>query len=214
MERNLSQLRTSYDLVAEEYAAHIFHELDGKPFDRAFLERFAARVSGKVCDMGCGPGHVARFLHERGVDMMGIDASAGMVTIAQRLNPAITFRQGDMAQLDVEDGAWGGIVAFYSILHTSREAVTQVLREFWRVLQAGGLLVLSFHAGQEVRHIEELWGKNIMLDFVFFESAEMEVYLREAGFEIVESNEREPYEERVEVQTRRAYILARKAREP
>ena len=56
--------QSSYDLVADEYARRVFDELQQKPLDRQLLDRFAARVrnAGPVCDVGCGPGHVARLL--------------------------------------------------------------------------------------------------------------------------------------------------------
>ena len=55
-------IRKSYDELADEYTRRIFDELRQKPFDRQLLDRFAADVAeiGEVCDMGCGPGHVAR----------------------------------------------------------------------------------------------------------------------------------------------------------
>ena len=86
-------LQVSYDRVAEEYARRYFHELDHKPFDREQLARFAERVRdvGPVCDLGCGPGQIARFLHGLGVDAFGIDLSPGMVALAARLNPALRF---------------------------------------------------------------------------------------------------------------------------
>lgn len=58
----IGSIRESYDQLAEAYTNHLFHELQNKPFDRNLLDRFAAEVSGQVCDMGCGPGHVARYL--------------------------------------------------------------------------------------------------------------------------------------------------------
>ena len=47
-----------------------------------------------------------------------------------------------------------------------------------------------------------------MLDFAFFESPEMQEFLLAAGFQMQELIERSPYPE--EVQTRRAYLFARK----
>jgi hypothetical protein len=51
-----SAIRKSYDQIADEYARRIYRELEGKPFDRKLLSRFAGEVSGlgEVCDMGCG----------------------------------------------------------------------------------------------------------------------------------------------------------------
>src|SRR5262245_44613201 len=106
--------QASYDLVADEYVRRIFEELQHKPFDRQLLDRFAARVrdAGPACDMGCGPGHVARYLHQQGVQVCGIDLSAAMVERARRLTPGLAFRQGYMMALDVPDQTWAGITAF------------------------------------------------------------------------------------------------------
>ena len=107
--------QTSYDQVADEYVRRFFDELQHKPLDRQLLDRFAASVRdlGPACDVGCGPGHVARYLHERGVHVSGVDLSPAMVERARRLTPAVEFRQGDMTALAAPDGAWAGIVAFY-----------------------------------------------------------------------------------------------------
>jgi SAM-dependent methyltransferase len=203
--------RTCYDLVADEYVRHIFEELQHKPLDRELLDRFAARVRdvGPACDMGCGPGHVARYLHHRGVQVCGVDLSVGMVERARRLTPVIQFQQGDMMALDVPDQTWAGIAAFYSIIHIHRDDMTRALGELRRVLRPGGILLLAFHIGDETIHLDEWWDQPVSVDFFFFRPDEMAGYLRAAGFEIEEIIEREPYPD-VEHQSRRAYIFARR----
>jgi len=211
MEQNTEDVRKSYNQVADEYVSRVYHELEHKPQDCELLDRFAKKMYGLgfVYDLGCGPGHVTRYLSERGVSIIGIDLSSRMVEQAQKLNPGIMFQTGNMASLDIQDGSAAGIVAFYSIIHFPREQVVSVLREFRRVLQPGGLLFLAFHQGQEVRHMEEWWGQRVRLDFAFFTREEMEHCLTQAGFEVDECIEREPIAE-FEVPTRRAYIFARK----
>ncbi len=211
MDQNTENVQKSYDQVADEYVSRIARELEYKPLDRELLNRFAREVYGLgfACDLGCGPGHVARYLYEHGASVLGINLSSRMVELARKLNPGIEFRQGNMASLDIDDGSWAGIVAFYSLIHLHRPQVVPVLQELCRVLQPHGLLLVAFHQGQEVRHVEDWWGKQVSLDAVFFERDEMEDYLREAGFEIEESLVRPPYVG-VEVQTQRAYVFARK----
>src|SRR5215471_11557692 len=103
--------QTSYDAVADDYVRRIFDELQHKPLDRQLLDRFAASVRdrGLACDMGCGPGQVARYLHEQGVEVCGVDLSPTMVERASRLTPGVEFRQGDMLALDVPDETCAGI---------------------------------------------------------------------------------------------------------
>ncbi len=203
--------RTSYDLVADEYVRRIFEELQHKPLDRQLLDRFAASVRdvGPACDMGCGPGHVARYLHERGLQVCGVDLSPVMVERARHLTPGVDFRPGDMMALDVPDATWAGIAAFYSIIHIPRSDVTRALGDLRRVLRPGGLLLLAFHIGDDTVHLDEWWGEKVCLDFFFFRSEEVAGYLRAAGFNIEEIIEREPYPD-VEYQSRRSYIFARR----
>jgi SAM-dependent methyltransferase len=154
-------------------------------------------------------GHIARYLRDRGVEVCGVDLSPAMVERARRLTPRIDFRQGDMMSLGVADGAWAGIVAFYSIIHIPRGDIARALHELWRALRPGGLLLLAFHIGDNSMHLEEWWGQPVSVDFFFFRSDEMAASLREGGFEIEEIIERDPYPE-VEHQSRRAYIFARR----
>src|SRR5689334_18005795 len=98
MEHYTDRTRDGYDKVAAQYAQHYISELDHKPLDRQLLDRLTAMTAGKgrVCDLGCGPGHVARYLRDRGADAFGIDLSPAMVEQAAQANPGIEFRQGNM----------------------------------------------------------------------------------------------------------------------
>ncbi|HEX5809210.1 MAG TPA: class I SAM-dependent methyltransferase [Anaerolineales bacterium] len=210
MNRDLDT-QTSYDRVAADYAEKYKDEMDDKPFDRACLDRLAREAGdlGPICDMGCGPGQIARYLHRQGVDTLGVDLSPLMVAEAQRLNPEIPFHQGDMLALPDADNSWGGIAAFYCIIHIPRARVPDALREMKRVLKPYGVLLVTFHIGDEVKHLDEWWEKPVNLDFAFYQPTEMEDWLIEAGYELIETLVREPNPE-VEVATRRAYLSARK----
>jgi ubiquinone/menaquinone biosynthesis C-methylase UbiE len=211
-ERTLHAIQKSYDGVADEYARHLYSELDNKPLDRELLTRFAARVKGKgaICDMGCGPGHIARFLHDAGANVFGLDLSSRMIEEARRLNPEISFRQGNMLALDLPDTSLAGIAAFYAIVNLPRQALTQVFREMARVLKPDGLLLLAFHIGDETLQPDALWGRPVSMDFNFFPPPAIQRDLEAAGLVVEEVIEREPYAPEVEHQSRRAYIFARK----
>lgn len=205
-------VQTSYDRVAAEYARHYFHELEPKPLDRGWLDRLAQLTAGQgpVCDLGCGPGEVARYLRDHGVtEVFGLDLSPGMVAQARQLSPDIDFQTGDMLALPAPAQAWAGIAAFYCLCHLPLETVPRALAEMFRVLKPGGWLLLAFHLGAETLHADEMWAQPVNLDFYLFQRADIELALRAAGFAVTDSFERAPYPE-VEYQGPRGYLFARK----
>jgi len=213
MDGNATQsIRESYDRIADEYAFRIFNELQHKPLDRDLLNRFAAEMAGhgQVCDMGCGPGQVARYLHDAGTTVFGLDLSPQMLEQARRLNPDISFRQGNMMALDLADRTLAGIAAFYAIVNIPKKSLPLVFREMDRVLQPGGLLLLAFHTGDEVLQEKELWGRPISMDFFLFQPSVIRQFIEVAGLGIEEIIERGPYAPEVEYQSRRGYVFARK----
>ena len=213
MNDNLAQsIRESYDRLAAEYAHRIFNELQHKPLDRELLNRFVAEIAGRgeACDMGCGPGHVARHLRDAGTAVFGLDLSPRMLEQARQLNPDISFREGNMLALNLQDGTLAGISAFYAIVNIPNASLPLVFREMKRVLRPGGMLLLAFHTGDEILHEDELWGRPISMDFFLFPPLAIRHHLEAAGLVVDEIIEREPYPPEVEYQSRRAYIFARK----
>lgn len=95
------KVQEGYDKVAETYALTFFDELDHKPLDRYLFQLFTQRLrtGARVCDLGCGPGHVARYVKDLGVDVFGMDISEKMLAVASKRNPDIEFVYGDMLAL-------------------------------------------------------------------------------------------------------------------
>ena len=139
-------VRAVYDAVAGAYDAALRDELDGKPLDRGLLTAFAELAApGPLADVGCGPGHVTRFLAARHPHVIGIDLSPAMVAIARERTPELTFTVGSMLRLPVVDGAWAGAVALYSIIHLTGQDRRTAWRELSRALRPGGWLLVAFH---------------------------------------------------------------------
>ena len=211
--KNISQsVRENYDRLADAYARRYVNELLSKPLDCELLTRFGAEVrgQGEVCDMGCGPGHIARFLRDTGVSIFGLDLSPGMIEEARKLNPDISFHVDNMMALKIRDETMAGIVAFYAIVNIPSSSLPNVFQEMLRVLKPGGLLLLSFHIGDEIVRPDKILGKRTSMDFFFFQPVDIRRNLEAAGFAIEDVIEREPYAPEVEYQSRRAYIFARK----
>ena len=210
--------RHSYDAVARAYADGLRDELAGKPLDRALLTALieqapvgqapveAGRPRATVGDLGCGPGHVTGWLAAHGASATGIDLSAGMIDVARREQPGAEFRVGDLLSLPAADGEFGAVVAFYSIIHLAPDELPGALAEMYRVLRPGGLALLAFHVGTEVRHFSEWLGSDVDVDFRFHQPGDVAARLEAARFTLQARLERRAYP--AEVDTRRAYLLA------
>lgn len=85
--------------MAARYAAEISDELADKPLDRAVLNALTELSSGPVLDVGAGPGHVADYLAQQGVELVAADLSAAMCGFARRAGiPAVA---ADMTALQL-----------------------------------------------------------------------------------------------------------------
>lgn len=204
--------RAAYDAVAGLYAELFGNVLETLPLERAVLAAFAELVrahdAGPVADLGCGPGHVTAHLHALGLTAFGIDLSPAMIALARQAHPDLRFDEGSMTALDLADGTLGGILAFYSTIHTPPRQLPAVFAEFRRVLAPGGHLLLGFFAGDDPLPRE--FDHKVALAYRWSPDSLSEL-LREAGFVEVARLVREPGEgERFQ----QAQLLVRKPQEP
>ena len=161
--------------------------------------RDQAGAGRPVGDVGCGPGHACRYLAGRGLSVVGVDVSPGMVTVARLRHPHLRFEVGTFAQLPAGDGEWAGAVAPYSIIHLDRDGRRTGFAELARVIAAGGWLLVSFHisdadasAGQ-VRRLTDWWDTPVELDFHFLDPDEVSADLASAGLRVMSRTDREPW---------------------
>jgi SAM-dependent methyltransferase len=206
----LRTTREAYDTVAAEYAEHFRGALDRMPQDRAILGAFAelVRADGPVLDVGCGPGQALAHLRTRGVKVFGVDLSPGMVDVARWANPGVRIDVGSMTALDRPDGALGGLVAWYSIIHIPPEELPAVFAEFHRVLVPRGHLLLAFQVGDEPLHFDEAFGHAVDLDFRRLRPDRVADLLADAGFDVLARTVREPVGAETAEQ---AFVVARRS---
>jgi SAM-dependent methyltransferase len=144
----LTATAEAYDAVAVRYADFVRDSLNSLPLDRAVLAAFAdfTRITdaGPVAELGCGPGYVTAHLRDLGLDAFGVDLSPVMIDLARKAHPDLRFDVGSMDALDLADGELGGIVSWYSVIHTPPQELPTYFAEFRRVLAPGAHLLLAF----------------------------------------------------------------------
>lgn len=204
----LDTTRAAYDVVAESYEELLRDDLAGNVPDRAVLGAFAEYATGRVADVGCGPGRITAHLASLGVDVFGVDLSPGMVEVARARHRALRFEVGSMTALDLPAGSLGGVVAWYSVIHVPPELHPEVFAGFFRVLRPGGHLLLAFQAGDEPRHITRGYGHEVDLVAYRLPPDRITSLLTDVGFEMRTTVVRAP--EPPNEKTQQAYLIARK----
>lgn len=203
----------AYDGVAGAYADALLDELDAKPLDRWLLERLAALADGgPVADAGCGPGQVAFHLAAAGADVTGFDLAPGMVAEARRRFPELPFDVADLTALPAPGGqpdGWSAIAAWYSLVHLAGSELRPAIALLADALRPGGWLAFAVHLGPEVRHVTQLFGHDVDVDFALHDQAQVLDAVATAGLVEVEWYRRGPYPG-AEVETERLYVLARR----
>lgn len=181
-----------------------------KEYDRVLLDKFASGFDFEsvVCDVGCGPGHITRYLFDKGLNVFGVDISERCIEIARRENPKMRFQVMDMATLDIADESLGGIVSYYSIIHTPKRLVHTLFREFNRVLRKDGKILVVVKKDTTEGYVDELVGFKTPLYFTNFTEEELKDYMRASGFELVFLETRQPYD--FEIPVERIYAIGRK----
>jgi ubiquinone/menaquinone biosynthesis C-methylase UbiE len=211
--QNQKNIIDCYDKTAKNYADKYIDELSKKHFDRILLELFALenKDSGKTIDLGCGPGQTTKYLYDCGLtNIVGIDISSQMVTVAKQISPHLNFKVADVLKLKYADSYFSSAIAFYTIVHFDHKQLKTAFGEIKRILANDGQFLFSFHIGNNFVHLDTFLGHKVNIDFYFFETNEIIRLVTESGFEIIDVIERQPYED-VEYPSRRAYIWTKKA---
>jgi ubiquinone/menaquinone biosynthesis C-methylase UbiE len=187
---HLAQTRHAYDTVAHSYA-DLLPELDAETaLDVAVIDDFARRCRGAdlgpVADVGCGAGRISAHLAATGLEVTGYDLSAGMVKAARQTHPELRFEVAPLHALPIADAALGGLLAWYSLIHTPPTDLSVATGEFARVAAPGALLLTAFQAGAGER-VERSRGYGHEVDFTNYrhDPEHLAEVLAAAGFDVL-----------------------------
>lgn len=197
---HVAAARAVYDASADRYIEFVGTEISSAteaPVDVSLLTAFvnlaAAGPSMRVADVGCGPGRVAAFLAARGLDVVGLDASAAMLAAARRAHPDISFEEGHLDDLPIVGGSLAGVVCWYSIIYTPPECLGDAFTELERVLMPRGYLLVAFQAGGGERvQRTDAHGTGLALTSFRHSLGDVISRLEHAGLEVRATALREP----------------------
>ena len=92
--------------------------------------------AGRVLDLGCGDGQIARALASTGASVVGVDPTTNQIDVATERAGGPVFAQAGAAVLPFSDGAFDGVIACLVFEHI--DDVDAAIGEVARVLRPGG----------------------------------------------------------------------------
>ncbi len=140
------EVREFWNRVADDWDIQVGAEGDSNRILNSdpVLWDFAGDVTGlSVLDAGCGTGYLAKKLHERGADVIGVDLSERMIEVARTRVPGIDFRVESCSNLSsIQDRSIDMVVANYVLMDTPD--LQKTMQAFHRVLKDVGIVIVIF----------------------------------------------------------------------
>lgn len=147
---NSSATVSSYDPFAvwyQDWLGNVSNEASGDPYFSPLLDLVGGVSGQKVLDLACGQGRVARTLAGLGANVVGVDVSVELLTIAARYQKSdqIEYRHDNAHTLgSCHDAEFDGVVCNMSLMDIPD--LTATFTSAFRVLRPGGWFAFStFH---------------------------------------------------------------------
>ena len=141
-----------YDSGAVGFAAE-WEDEQGPPDDlRAAVETYFR--PGRTVDIGCGSGRDTAWLDTQGFDVVGIDASVGLIEEARRRHPGVQFSCDTLpAVVSLQSGAYANVLCETVIMHLRAPQALASVHRMTELLAPDGALYLSWRVteGSDMR---------------------------------------------------------------
>lgn len=135
-----------YDAMADRFAAWQREITGSRRIE--WVERLIGLLPERpdVLELGSGAGVMStRMLAERG-RLVGVDVSGEQVRRARERVPGAEFLHADFTELELAQGSFDAVVAFYVVNHVPQDELAPLLGRVARWLRAGGYLLAVFPA--------------------------------------------------------------------
>lgn len=173
----------AFDAIGERYDDVFPHKSGQIIATQWVIDRLAPGL--RVLDLGCGTGvPTAGMLAESGLDVVGIDVSTEMLTLARRNVPTGRFVAMDVLELDTSLGEFDAVCAFFTLLMLRRADIPRVLRRVRTVLRPGGVVAIGMVEGDLDYAPLPFLGQEMSV--TAYPQADLEAAMRAKGLHVLE----------------------------
>lgn len=107
-------------------------------------------AQGKTLDAGCGIGRDSFFLQQNHFDVIGVDASQGMLEQAKSFYPSVCFLQDDLPNLQIlQNTAFDNVLCSAVLMHLDSVSFWQAVQRLLDLLKPDGVLIMTLRGTQQ-----------------------------------------------------------------
>jgi SAM-dependent methyltransferase len=150
--------RSTHTFWEDHWAGHTLDELlrEARRSPLTGIIEAALPPDGEVLEAGCGLGQYVLLLRERGRRAVGVDRTFEPLRECRKASPGAPVALMDLRRLGFRPGVFSAYVSLGVVEHDP-EGPDAILREARRVLQPGGILILSVPYVNGVRRLGAWW---------------------------------------------------------
>lgn len=138
-------------------------------------------------EAGSGLSAIVITLRRRGYNVLGLDYAVNALLASRRYDASLPLAAGDVHHLPYRDNCFGSYLSF-GVLEHFEKGMLPALREAYRVVKPGGVLVLTIPYPNLIHNLVQwrraLSGQGSLTDDAFYESAYTRRKLRDAVTEV------------------------------
>ena len=149
--------RQGHDALAKSY--HAFFSAVTALATNPLLDAVRLRPGTRLLDVASGPGALTAEAASRGARSVGVDLSPRMIELAQRLYPAIEFREADVEHLPFPDHVFDAVVCAFGLGHFPQPELA--VAECVRTLSPGGCIAFGWWHDPAHQRIQGLFREAI-----------------------------------------------------
>jgi 2-polyprenyl-3-methyl-5-hydroxy-6-metoxy-1,4-benzoquinol methylase len=185
--------KETYNKIAEDWQKDHFLDDWWKETTEKYCKMF--KPGSLILDVGCGPGHISRFIYDHGLNVFGIDDSEKMIELANKAAPKCEFEVLDMRDVDKLDKKFDGIFAQASLLHIPKKEAHTTINKLYDRLKPGGYFHISVKESwsgiDEETKTENDYGYEYKRFFSYYTEDEIRKYFTDLGMKIVLVNKKQ-----------------------
>ena len=107
-------------------------------FEEVKKDLKSLKPNSKVLDLGCGTGHLTKYIKDMGFEVIGLDPSLKMLELANKNFKNLSFIEGISAKLPFEDNFFDYVVSIEVLRYLNPKDVEKTYEEIFRVLKPKG----------------------------------------------------------------------------